>query len=98
LIQKIEGRTFPADFALGIFWGGVSHYAAIPSIVALSLGHCDITRFRPWSPITTGSHLDHAKKIPNVAETIGAIDIFDLCSGISGPTSRRACACPNIHE
>jgi len=29
----------------------VSHYVPIPLIVALSPGHCDITRFRPWSPI-----------------------------------------------
>jgi len=29
----------------------VSRYAATPLIVALSPGHSDITRFRPWSPI-----------------------------------------------
>jgi hypothetical protein len=39
----------------------VSHYAATPLIVALSLGHSDITRFHPWSPIMTGNQLDHAK-------------------------------------
>jgi hypothetical protein len=43
---------------LGIFWGGVSRYAAMPLIVALPPGHSDITRFRPWSPITTGNDLD----------------------------------------
>jgi len=32
-------------------------------LVALSLGHSDITRFRPWSLIATGNHLDHAEKI-----------------------------------
>jgi len=31
-------------------------------IVALSPGHSDITRFRPWSPIATGNLLDRAKK------------------------------------
>jgi hypothetical protein len=60
--QKIEARTFLADFCTGIFWGGVGHYAATPLIVALSPGHSDITRFHPWSPIATGSHLDRTKK------------------------------------
>ena len=49
---KIEARTFPADFGTRIFfWSGVSRYAATTLIVALSRGHSDITRFRPWSPI-----------------------------------------------
>jgi len=64
----------------------VSHYAATPLIVTLSPGHSEITRFNPWSPISTGKHLDHAEKIPKVAQTTGTIDIFDLRSGISGPT------------
>jgi len=76
----------------------VSRYAAIPLIVVLSPGHSDITRFRPWSPIATGNHLDRAEKIPNVAQTTGTIDVFDPRSGISVPTSRRAPACPNLHE
>jgi len=58
----------------------------------------DITRFRPWSPIATGKHLDRAKKIPKFAQTNGTIDIFDPHSGILGPTSWRASACPNLHE
>ena len=61
--QKIEARTFPADFCTRNFWGGVCRYAATPLIVALSPGHSDITRFRPWLPIATGNHLDHAEKI-----------------------------------
>ena len=56
-------------------------------IVALSPGHSDITRFRLWSPIVTGNHLDHTKKIPKVAQT-STVDVFDLRSGISGPTSQ----------
>jgi len=32
------------------------------------------------------------------AYAIGTIDVFDPRSGISGPTSRRASACPNLHE
>jgi len=67
-------------------------------IVALSPGHSDITRFCPWSPITTGNNLDCAEKIPKVVQTTGTIDVFDPCSGILGPTSQRASACPNLHE
>ena len=37
-------------------------YAATPLIVALSLGHSDITKFRQWSPIVTGNYLDRAEK------------------------------------
>jgi len=60
--HKIEARTFPADFCTQNFWGGVSHYAATPLIVAFSPGHSDFTRFHPWSPIVTGNHLDCAEK------------------------------------
>jgi len=42
--------------------------------------------------------LNHAEKIPKVAQMTGTIDVFDPCSGISGPTSQRASACPNLHE
>ena len=76
----------------------MSRYVATPLIVALSPGHSDITRFRPWSPIATGSCLDRAEKITNIAQTTGTVDVFDPRSGISGPTSRRASACPNLHE
>jgi len=76
----------------------VSRYAATPLIVALSPGHSDITRFRPWSTIATGNLLDRAEKIPNVAQTTGTADVFDPCSGISGPTLRRVSTCPNLQE
>jgi len=74
----------------------VSRYAATPLIVALSPGHSDITRFLPCSPIVTGNHLDCAEKIPNVAHRTGTVDVFD--PRISGPTSRRASAYPNLRE
>jgi len=96
--KKSRRELFQRIFAFGIFGGGVSRYAAIPMIVALSPGHSDITRFCPWSPIATGNHLDRAEKIPNVAQTTGTVDVFDLRPGISGPTSRRASACLNLHE
>jgi len=96
--KKLRREIFQRIFALRIFWGGVSRYAATPLNVALSPGHSDITMFHPWSPITTGNHLDCAEKIPKVAQTTGTIDVFNLRSDISGPTSRRASACPNLHE
>jgi len=76
----------------------VSRHAATALIVALSPGHSDIIMFLPWSPIATGNHLDRAEKIPKVAQMTGTVDVFDPRSGISGPTSRRASACPNLHE
>ena len=76
----------------------MSRYAATPLIVALSTGLSAITRFLPWSPIATGNHLDRAEKVPKVAQTTGTVDVFDPRSGIPGPTSRRASACPNLHE
>ena len=51
----------------------MSRYADTPLIVALSPGHSDITRFRSWSPIATGNHLDRAEKIPKVAQKTGTV-------------------------
>ena len=76
----------------------MSRYAATPFIAALSPGHSDTIRFRPWSPIATGNHSDRAENIPKVAQTTGTVDGFDPRSGILGPTSRRASTCSNIHE
>ena len=76
----------------------MSRYAATPLIVALSPCHSDITKFRPRSPIATGNDLDRAEKIPKVAQTTGTVDVFDPRSGVLGPISRRASACPNLHE
>jgi len=99
VIPKNRGENFPSGFLNSeFFWVGVSRYAATLFIVALSPGRSDITRFRPWSPIATGNHLGRAEKIPNFAQTTGTVDVFDPGSGISGPSSRRASACPNLHE
>jgi len=51
----------------------VSLYGATPLIVALSPGHSDITRFRPWSPIATGNNLDRAEKIPNLLRRLAPL-------------------------
>jgi len=96
--KKSRREIFQRIFAFGIFWGGVSRYASSPLIVALSPGHSDMTRFRPWSQIATENHLDRAEKIPNIAQRTGIVDVFDPLSGISGPTLRRASACPNLYE
>jgi len=99
LIPKNRGKNFPSGFLYSeIFWGGVSRYASTPLIAALSPGHSDITRFRPWSPIATGNHLDRAEQISKVAQTIGTVNVFDPLSRFSGPTSLRASAFPNVHE
>jgi len=66
----------------------LNRYAATPLIVALSPGHSDITRFCPLSPIATGNHLDHAEKIPKVAQTIGTIDVL-ICVQAFGDPLRR---------
>jgi hypothetical protein len=79
----------------------VSCYTTTPLIVALPPGHSDITRFRPWSPVATGQEIIWIapdEKIPKVAQTTGTVDVFDPRSGNSGPTSRRASACRNLHE
>ena len=100
MIPKNRGEKFASGGFLHseFFWGRMSRYVATPFIVALSPGHSDITRFRPWPPIATGNHLDRAEKIAKVAQMTGTIDVFDPHSGSSGPTSWRASACPNLHE
>ena len=90
MIPKIEARNFPADFCTRNFLGRGNRYVTTPLNVALSPSHSDITRFRSWSPIATGSHLDLAEKIPKVAQTTGTVHVYDPRSGISGPTSSRA--------
>ena len=99
MIPKNRTEKFFSGFLQSEFFGGgVSRYAATPLVVAFPQDHSDITRFRSWSPIVTVNHLDRAEKITNVAQTTGKVDIFDPRTGISGSTSRRASACPNLHE
>jgi len=78
--------------------GGVSRYAATPLIVALSPGHRDIIRFRPWSPFATENLLGRAEKIPKFDQATDIVDVFYPRSGISVPIWPRASACPNLHE
>ena len=63
----------------------MSRYAATPLIVGLSPGHSDISRFRPWSPFATGTHLDRAKKIPKVAQTTGTVDVLIRVQALRDP-------------
>jgi len=43
-------------------------------------------------------YLDRAEKIPKFAQMTGTVDVFDPLSGILGPTSWRASACPTLYE
>jgi hypothetical protein len=38
------------------------------------------------------------EKIPKAVQTTGTFEVFDPRLGISGPTLRKASACPNLHE
>ena len=61
-IPKNRGENITSGFLHSEFFGGwVSRYAATPLIIVLSPGHSDITRFRPWSPIATGSRRKNSK-------------------------------------
>jgi len=51
----------------------VSHYAPTPLIVALSPSHSETTRFRPWSPIATGNHLDGAEKFQKLLRQLAPL-------------------------
>jgi len=74
LIAKNRGENFSSGFLHSeFFWGGVRRYAATPLIVALSPGHSDITRLRPWSPIATGNHFDRAEKIPKLLRRLAPL-------------------------
>ena len=102
LIPKNRGRRelFQRIFVLGFFLGGgVNCYASTPLIVALFPGHNYITRYCPWSPIAPDrKSCGSRRKNSKLAQKNGIVDAFDPRSGISGPTSRRASACPNLHE
>jgi len=77
LITKKSRREISTEFLHSEFsWSGVSRYAATPLIVALSLGHSDITRYRPWSPIGTGNHLDSAEKIPKFVRRLALLSFL----------------------
>jgi len=67
------------------------------AVVSFSV-HSDVTRFRPWPTIAIGNHLNGTDKIPLFAPTIGSVKVFNMCSGISVPTSRGASAGPNLRE
>ena len=54
----------------------MSRSAATPLIIALSPRHSDITRFRPWSPIATGYHLDPAEKIPELLRRLARLTLL----------------------
>ena len=76
--KKSRRVLFQRFYTLGIFWDWVSSYAVTPFFVTLSPGHTNTTRFRSWSSIATGNHLDRAEKIQKVAQTTDTAD-FLIC-------------------
>jgi len=60
-------------------------YAATPVTVALSPGHSDITRFRPWSPIATGNHLDRAEKFQNFLRQLAPLTFLNCLQVFRDP-------------
>jgi hypothetical protein len=64
----------------------VGRYAVTPLIIALSPGHTDITRFRPWSPIAPDRKLfGSRRKNSKVAQTTGTVEVFVKRSGFLDP-------------
>ena len=51
----------------------MSRYTATQLIVALPPSHSDITRFRSWSQIATGSQSDRAEKIPKLLRRLAQL-------------------------
>jgi len=96
LIPKDRGEKFPADILHSEFFGaGLCRYAANPLIFVLSTGHNQVsTMVTNYERKLFGS----PKKIPKTAQTTATVDVYVPCSGISGPTSQRNSACPNLHE
>jgi len=80
-----EDKFFQRIFALGIFWGGVSRYAASPLIVTLSPVHSDITRFHPWSPIAKGNRLDRAEKIGKLLRRLAPLTLLNRDQTLRDP-------------
>ena len=87
--KKSRPEILQRVFEIGIFCSVVSRYAATPVIVALSLGHSDITRFHPWSPIATGNNLDRGEKIPKVAQTTGTVMLLIRVQSFRDPLRRE---------
>jgi len=54
-------------------------------MVALSQGHSNITKFRPWTAIATGILLDRDENIPKVAQTTGTFDVMIRVQAFRGP-------------
>jgi len=67
-------------------------------VVVSFSGHTDENRFRPWSPIAKGNHLNGTEKIPLFAHEIGNFEVFNKRSGISAPMMRSDYASSNLHE
>ena len=90
MIPKNRGENFSSGFLHSEFLGGgVSHYATTPLIVALSVGHSDITRFRPWSPITTENHSGRANKFQKLLRQLASLMFLILVQAFGEPLRRE---------
>jgi len=98
--KKSRRELFQRIFALWIFWGrsdSICRHCIDCYFVSGSNWYNQVF-FHGHQSRPIGNYLERAEKIPNASNTSGTIEIFDPHSGISGPTSRRASACPDLHE
>ena len=85
--QKVKSRAFLA-FHLE-FFGRMGWAAMLPLhwlLLCLRVTVIQPGFVHGHQSCPTGNHLDHAEKNPEVAQTIGNIDVFDPRSGILGPS------------
>ena len=86
MIPKNRGENFSSGFLHSEFFGGgISRYAATPKIVGLSLGHSDITGFRPWSPIAIGNHLGRAKNFRKLLRRLSPLTFLIRVQAFQDP-------------
>jgi len=93
--QKIEARTFPTDFCTWNFLGRGEPLFRHSIDCCLSLGHSDMNQVLSMVTNCDRKSFGSRWKSSTFPQTT---DVFDLCSGILGPTLWRASACPNLHE
>jgi hypothetical protein len=77
LIPKNQGDKFSSGFLHSEFLRQAELLCRRYINCCFISGHSDITRFRPWSPVATGNHLDRAKrKNSKFAQTTGTVYVL----------------------
>jgi hypothetical protein len=98
--QEIEARKLPADFYTRNVLGRGEPLWRHSTDWCFVSGSClynqllSMVTDRAWKEIIYIA----PKENPKFAKTTGTVDDFNPGSGISGPKSRRASACPNLQE